>query len=160
MASLDIANFRALIKSKEFVRLRQSLQHLEPSDIAEIVDELQEDREFTITFRLIRRSYRPLVFAALPKGTQEHLLDIFPKALVSTFVEAMSPDDRTKFLEDLDPDVAKLLVTGISADKREITQMLLSYSPDSVGRLMTTDYVDAQESLDVTAALARVRAKA
>lgn len=160
MASVDIANFRALIARKGFVRLRQILHHLEPSDIAEVVYELKEDREFTITFRLIRRSYRPLVFAALPKGTQEHLLEVFPKALVSTFVEAMSPDDRTKLLEDLDPNVARLLVTGISADKREITRMLLSYSPDSVGRLMTTDYVDAQEELDVTAVLARVRVKA
>src|SRR5262249_47694345 len=53
----------------------------------------------------------------------------------------MSPDDRTMLLEELPAEVTKELLSMLRADERKIAQSLLGYPENSVGRLMTPDYV-------------------
>ena len=154
---ITLENFRALIAAHEFTRLRSIVEHLSKPDLAEIIDRLEEDSEFTIAFRLVRRSQRHLLFAALSKDSQERLLDQFPDVMIAAFLDAMNPDDRTKLLEDLSPDIQQRLIAQLSSDERRVTRMLLAYPEDSVGRMMTTDYVAVQSSYDVATALDEVR---
>ena len=82
-AAITLENFRALIAAHEFTRLRVIVQQLPMPDLAEIIDRLEEESEFTIAFRLVRRSRRHLLFAALAKESQERLLDQFPDVMVA-----------------------------------------------------------------------------
>ncbi len=154
---IALEDFRALIAAREFTRLRVMVQHLPPPDLAEIISGLEQDREFTIVFRLVRRSQRHLLFAALAKDSQERLLDQFPDVMIAAFLEAMNPDDRTKLLEDLSPEIQQRLIAQLSSSERQVTRMLLAYPEDSVGRMMTTDYVAVQSGFDVATALEEVR---
>ena len=154
---ITLENFRTLIATHEFARLRAIVQKLSQPDLAEIISGLEEDSEFTIAFRLVRRSQRHLLFAALAKESQERLLDQFPDVMIAAFLDAMNPDDRTRLLEDLLPDIQQRLIAQLSSDERRVTQMLLAYPEASVGRMMTTDYVAVQSSFDVATALDEVR---
>ena len=154
---ITLEDFRALIAAHEFVRLRVIVQHLPRPDLAEFISRLEEDSEFTIAFRLVRRSQRHLLFATLNKESQERLLDQFPDVMIASFLEAMNPDDRTRLLEDLSPDIQQRLIAQLSSDERRVTEMLLAYPDDSVGRMMTTDYVAVQSAFDVATALDEVR---
>ena len=69
----------------------------------------------------------------------------------------MNPDDRTKLLEDLSPEIQQRLITQLSAEEQQVAKMLLAYPEDSVGRMMTTDYVAVQSGFDAATALDEVR---
>ena len=79
---IDVELFRKLIDAREFKQLRQHIDTLEIADLAEIIGCLQEEREFIIAFRLLKRAKRGLVFANLPADSQEKLLAIFPNVIV------------------------------------------------------------------------------
>ena len=57
----------------------------------------------------------------------------------------MQADDRTDFLEDLPNEVVRELVKTLNPEERKITLSLLGYPENSVGRLMTPDYVYVHE---------------
>ena len=154
---IDIELFRNLIEAREFKQLRQIINTLEVADLAEIIGGLQGEREFIIAFRLLKRLERAAVFANLPADSQEKLLAIFPDVIISAFVEEMNPDDRTRLLESVPSEIAERLIVGLSPNEQRIARMLLSYPADSIGRLMTTDFVTVKDTLDVASALAQVR---
>ena len=156
-AAITLENFRALIAAHEFTRLRLIVPRLPLPDLAEIIDRLEEESEFTIAFRLVRRSRRHLLFAALAKESQARLLDQFPDVMIVGFLDAMNPDDRTKLLEDLSPEIQQRLITQLSTEEQQVAEMLLAHPEDSVGRMMTTDYVAVQSGCDVATALDEVR---
>jgi len=55
--------------------------------------------------------------------------------------KALSPDDRTDFLEELPSNVVRELIKLLEPEERKTTLSLLGYPEDSIGRLMTPDYV-------------------
>lgn len=149
--------FQNLIQAKEFKQLRQVMQGLEVADIAEIISGLEEEREFVIAFRLIKRSERHAIFAALPRESQEKLLDTLPPILVSSFINTMNPDVRTRLLEDLPAEIQTRIIAWLDKGEQQVVRMLLAHPRDSVGRLMTTDFVVVKSNLDITTALDQVR---
>jgi magnesium transporter len=69
----------------------------------------------------------------------------------------MQPDDRTSFFEDLPNEVVRELVKTLVPEERKITLSLLGYPENSVGRLMTPDYVYVYEYNTVAEVLNIIR---
>ena len=69
----------------------------------------------------------------------------------------MAPDDRTRFLEELPPDRMQRLLALLSPEERKVAESLLAYPEDSVGRLMTPDYIAVKEHWTVEHVLDFVR---
>ena len=69
----------------------------------------------------------------------------------------MEPDDRTAFFEELPGEVSQRLVQLLSDEEREITTRLLGYPKDSIGRLMTPEYVAVKSYFTVQQALDHIR---
>ncbi|MGO8056494.1 magnesium transporter MgtE N-terminal domain-containing protein, partial [Rhizobium leguminosarum] len=66
-------------------------------------------------------------------------------------------DDRTAFLEELPSEVVKELIKLLDAEERKITLSLLGYPEESVGRLMTPDYIAVQVDWTVQEVLEHIR---
>ncbi len=69
----------------------------------------------------------------------------------------MPPDDRTAFLEDLPNEVVRELIKTLTPEERRKTLSLLGYPENSVGRLMTPDYVYVYENNTVKEVLETIR---
>jgi len=69
----------------------------------------------------------------------------------------MAADERTAMLEDLPPLAARQLVALLSREEREIALALLGYPENSVGRLMTPDYVVLKKEWSVALVLENIR---
>ena len=69
----------------------------------------------------------------------------------------MQADDRTSFFEDLPNEVVRELVKTLQPEERKITLSLLGYPENSVGRLMTPDYVYVYEYNTVAEVLNIIR---
>lgn len=60
-------------------------------------------------------------------------------------LDDLDPDDRTAFFEELPGEVSQQLMQLLSPREREITTKLLGYPPESIGRLMTPEYIAAMQ---------------
>src|SRR6266550_5901423 len=69
----------------------------------------------------------------------------------------MSPDDRTSFLEEMPSAAARQLIKLLTPEERRIAQALLGYPEDSVGRLMTPDFIAVYDDWTVQQVLDFVR---
>lgn len=72
-------------------------------------------------------------------------------------VSTLSPDDRTQVLHELPAEVTQQLMDLLPSDDLAEARTLLGYPEESVGRLMTPDYVAVQPAWTVERAFAHVR---
>jgi magnesium transporter len=131
---------QSLIAERELSILKEILSDWSPADIADLIISFPA-KEQVIIFRLLSNELAADTFENLELETQKELLKAMAKSEVAAILNEMSPDDRTALLEDLPSAVAKQLIRLLSAEERRIAITLLGYPENSVGRLMTPDYV-------------------
>lgn len=149
---------RQLIKSKNFKLLREVLTDLYPVEIAGIIDDLPAQDDI-IVFRLLPRDLAVRTFEQLSLEKQHELVDRLAKDpySLSTLLNDLSPDDRTSLFEELPGYITQKLMRLLSPEQRRIAVTLLGYPPESVGRLMTPDYVCVNDKWTVEKALDHIR---
>lgn len=125
------------------------------SDVAELIDE-NEDTEIDIFMRLSMHRATG-VFKILDHPTQKRIIKNLPPTKSAELLNKMEPDDRTSFFEDLPNEVVRELVKTLVPEERKITLSLLGYPENSVGRLMTPDYVYVYEYNTVAEVLDIIR---
>lgn len=146
----------ALLQQRRFAALREALRELEPADVAEIVDAL-DDEQAAITFRLLPRDLATEVFAYLDGERQQALIETLSTERIADLLNELDPDDRTAFLEEMPAEVAQRLIALLNPTERRITLQILGYPEESVGRLMTPDYVRVRPEWTIARALDHIR---
>lgn len=146
-----------LIAERRFGDLKRILLGLDAPDVAELIAELGADHE-AVVFRLLPKERATGVFEHLPFEAQEGLLRSLGDKDVAVILDDMSPDDRTELLGELPGKVTKRLVNMLSPEERDVATRLLGYPEESIGRLMTPDYVQVKPFWTVREALDHVRA--
>lgn len=145
-----------LIERRRFSEVRERLLGVVPADAAEVVAALPDEHR-AIAFRLLPRRMAAQTFEYLPLGEQEQLLHSLGDNHVATVLDDMAPDDRTQLLDELPGRVTKRLLNLLSPDERSVATTLLGYPAESIGRLMTPDYVAVKPTWTVAEALDHVR---
>ncbi len=156
MTHLLAPDLQALINDKAYREVRDSLSVLEPADIADLIEAL-EPESAVVAFRVLPRELAANSFAHLEQSAQELLLEEMGTERSARVIESMDPDDRAAMLDELPVEVSTKLIARFSPANREVTQAILGYAPDSVGRLMTPDYVRLRADWGIQTALMHVR---
>ena len=147
--------FEEVITSGDDDRIHQFLDEQNISDVADLIYD-NEDREAYILSRLsIHRAAS--LFKILEHPTQEKIIQDLPPSKTAELLNELPPDDRTSFLEDLPNEVVRELIKTLNPEERKITLSLLGYPENSVGRLMTPDYVYVHETNTVKQVLNIIR---
>ncbi|MGL4389228.1 MAG: magnesium transporter, partial [Brevinema sp.] len=146
----------SLIKKKAWARLGQFLNESDPHEVASIIESVSQT-DSVILFRLLEESVATLVFMNLDADQQEKLLHAFSDVEAGAILTAIDPDDRTKLLGELPPNVVTKMLKLLPVEERKIANTLLNYPEDSAGRLITTEFVAF--SPDLTAAEAMLMLK-
>ena len=149
----DVIN---LIDQRRFDELKTGLSDLFPQDIAELIEDVENGQK-GILFRLLPKDLAIEVFENLPHPEQEDLLSSFSNTRIKEILEEMSPDDRTDLLEEVPAKVVKKWIALLSHEDRAIVNRLLNYPDDSVGRLLTPDFVDLRMWMTAQQAIERIR---
>jgi magnesium transporter len=131
---------QSLIAERELSILKEILSDWSPADIAELIINFPA-KDQVIIFRLLSNELAADTFENLELDTQKELLKAMATSEVAAILNEMDPDDRTALLEDLPSAVAKQLIRLLSVEERRISIALLGYPENSVGRLMTPDYI-------------------
>lgn len=151
-------DFEELIEQKEWNILRRELEEMEPFDIAEIIEDLSE-KDDIILFRLLSREQSKNTFQHLSHDKQEQIIEGLAKNAnrVSALLNDLEPDDRTAFFEELPGKITQRLLQLLSPEERSIATRLLGYPEDSIGRLMTPEFVAVKPEYTVAQALNHIR---
>ncbi len=147
---------RQLIAGRQFRAIRDALSALEPADIADLIEEL-EPEEAIVAFRVLPRTMAADTFAEMVTETQESLLEELGDERAARLIESMDPDDRAAVLDELPVEVAGQLIARLSPKNRRVTQAILGYDAESVGRSMTPDYVRVRPEWTVSRAIEHLR---
>jgi len=147
---------RSLIEARNFGALREVFREWPPADVAEVILDLPEDEQ-VIIFRVLPHTLAADVFEYLDFDAQQKLLHAMAHEQVVAILNEMSPDDRTAFLEELPSAAARQLIRLLTPEERRIAQSLLGYPEDSVGRLMTPDFIAVKEDWTVQQVLDYIR---
>lgn len=152
---------QALIERRDWQALaRTRYAWPDPEIVApELVDTLieLEPQDKALFFRALPRDLAVEVFSYLDPETADKLLMDLTDGETRRLISEMSPDDRTALLEELPGQATQRLLNMLSPEDLKEARELLGYPSESVGRIMTPDYVKVQREWTVGQALEHIR---
>lgn len=143
------------VEQGDITALQDYLNEQNISDVEELIDELPEHAALFIETLNINRAVH--VFGILDFPTQERIFKKLSAGKIRELINEMPPDDRTSFFSELKGDVVKHLIIMLSPEERKEALSLLGYPEDSVGRLMTPDYITVKAHWNITRILDHIR---
>lgn len=149
------AQFELLLHDKDAVKLHDFLNDQGISDVVALIDRYPDHEAAIIANMAIHRASR--VFKLLDISTQKSIIKELPPFKTAELLNQLSPDDRTDFLEELPKSALRDLIKLLNPEEVKITLRMLGYPEDSVGRLMTPDYIYVYESDTVAEAFRIIR---
>lgn len=145
-----------LLARRDWSAIRARMAEMPVQDIADCLwDKAQPER--MLLFRLLPRERSAEVFAYLSPEQQDALLRDLTNDETRHILTRLSPDDRTALLQELPAEITQRLLSFLSAGDLREARGLLGYPPESVGRLMTPDYLAVQPDWTIARALKHIR---
>jgi magnesium transporter len=145
-----------LIEGRQWRRLRDVLADWQAPELADLLLHLRkEDR--VLLFRALERSAATDVFSHLQLEQQDDLLRDLTDEETRELLSDLPPDDRTHLLEELPGQATQRMLNLLGPADLQEARWLLGYPEESVGRLMTPDYVAVHPEWTVSDALGHIR---
>jgi magnesium transporter len=156
-AKLVLPEIHELVEANDLATLGDVLNGWPSVDVAELIANLSDDDQAQV-LRVLAGPLGSETFEYLDLTVQRRLLKSVPEHEAARLLDGMAPDDRTALLEELPGEEADRLLALLSPRQRGVAQRLLQYGRDSVGRLMTPDFIAVRKHWTVKHVLDHVRA--
>ena len=144
------------VTPRDFATLKETLKKSNPVDIAEGIEEL-DDQQAIKYFRMLPKDTAAEVFAYLSSNTQQNIVNAIKDYEISHIIDELFIDDAVDFIEEMPAGVVKRVLNNLPTEKRDIINHFLKYPEGSAGSIMTIEYVDLKEHLTVAEAFDRIR---
>ncbi|MEP7265021.1 MAG: magnesium transporter [Bacteroidota bacterium] len=145
-----------LIHRRDKDALKDQLESLLPEELAELSQDLSTEDQVLI-FNIIDREQACFTFELLEFDIQESLIDELRPRQVQLILNDMSADNRTALLEQLDEVRLNKLLKLLTQNERRVALSLLGYPEDSIGRLMTPEYIAVRSEWTIQQVLDYIR---
>lgn len=131
--------FDQLMQANDLQAIRRFLDDQNISDVADLIYDNPDYEAQIIANMSINRA--AAVFKILDLARQKQIVHELPSFKTAELLNELPADDRTDFLEELPKEVIRDLIKLLNPEERRVTLSMLGYPEDSVGRLMTPDYI-------------------
>jgi magnesium transporter len=158
LESIEISlqqQFEEVIASEDKLAIKDFLNDQNISDVANLIYDNKDYETQIIAHLSIHRAAG--VFKILDASEQKRIIKDLHAFKSAELLNELPPDDRVDFLEELPTDAVRELIKTLEPAERKITLELLGYPENSVGRLMTPDYVYVYEYNSVQEVLDTIR---
>ena len=156
-----LERLEALLEAGDDIALTAFLDDLHPSDVADLIEHLDEDAERVRVLDLLPAEVASEALAEMEahEHPEEILVALQPERIGELLGE-LSNDDAADLIGELEPeDQARVLATLTPTDAGELRE-LLAYPEDSAGGIMTTELVAISVHLTAGQAIQEVRRQA
>ena len=150
------STLRTLLEQKKYSTLKDILVTMEPTDVAELFEEIADER-LPRLFRLLPKELAAETFVEMEPEQQEMLIRGFSDAELRAVVEELYVDDAVDLVEEMPANVVKRILAQADPQMRKEINDLLQYPENSAGSIMTTEYVSLRPQMTVIQAIERIR---
>ena len=146
-----------LIEQKDIVNLKLELLKLNEADIAEILDEIDDNEKRIRIFRLLPKTIAADVFADLDLDNQQNIITSLSMKEAGTILDNLFADDAVDLIEEMPANIVTKLLKNTTKETRADINFLLKYPINSAGSIMNTAYIDLKENITVNQAIEKLR---
>lgn len=151
-----LETLKNLVDTKQYTRLRQEFEELNEADVATFIEELS-DEEMMKIFRVLPKDTAADVFSYLSIDVQQKIITSLSDKEAANIINNLMADDATDLLEEMPANIVKKLLANANSETRRDINHLLRYPEDSAGSVMTVEYVDLKENMNVQQAIERIK---
>ena len=155
--NFDMEELLQYVEERKFRLLRSRLAEMNEADIAEFMEELDDNKKVLI-FRMLPKDQAADAFAFLEPDIQQHIINSITDAEVSKIIEDLFVDDAVDMLEELPATVVKRVMRTAGTETRQLINQFLQYPENSAGSIMTAEYIGLKKYMNVEQAFAYIRA--
>jgi len=145
-----------LLAQSNRAALRKKLDGMNSVDIAAAFEDLEE-RDAVRVFRLLSKDKAADVFAHLDPDIQQNIIEAIADREIGGVINELFLDDAVDFIEEMPANVVKRVLANVTPGRRDLINSFLQYPEDSVGSIMTIEYVDLKSYMTVADAFTRIR---
>ena len=145
-----------LLEATNYKELKPLLCEENPIDVAEAFDLLPE-KDVSICFRLLPKEQAAEVFVEMDSDKQEKLIGSFNDARLREIISELYLDDAADLVEEMPAGVVTRILKNTDAETRNAINEILLYPKNSVGSMMTMEYVSLKKTMTVAEAFAKIR---
>jgi len=134
-----------LIESKSFTLLKNILADIYPPDIAQIINNLDDEHGLEL-FKILDDETAPDVILELNDHQRDYILDAMNPKQISELVGEMDSDDATDIVSELDDHIAQNVLDLMEKEDSSEVQELLTYDESTAGGRMQKEYVAVKQT--------------
>ncbi len=139
--------------------IEEEISHLHFADIAEILDELDNDDAKFVYF-LLHEDLQADVFMELEEDVRERFLKSLSNKEIADQLENLDSDDAADILGELSDSKIQEVIAEMEDEAAEDIVDLLNYDEDTAGGLMQKEFIQAKMDWPVNRALVELRRQA
>lgn len=148
------------LDEKKYFQARDELLKFNSVDIAEMLEEICEDKDIDMTiilFRLLHKDISVEVFAELSSDTQVNIINAITDKELDYIVSELDFDDKIDVLEELPANIVSQILENTPKNERKLINTFLNYPDTCAGSLMTPDYISLNKNWTVQRALEHIK---
>jgi magnesium transporter len=145
-----------LLERDRQATLGELLYDWRPSDIAEIVELVDDDRRRLI-FDVLEPPVAAEVLEKVNEATRDRLFEILTEEEIHRVFSELDWDDAADLLAEMPEDVADKAIRSLSLTDRLQVHKLMRYSEDSAGGIMDPVVISAPEDATIAEAVSKIR---
>ena len=155
-----VTNIEQLIENQNETELNSMLEHVHYADIAEIINELDDD-EATYLIKLLDSDKTSDILTELDEDIREAILGNLSSQEIASELEELDTDDAADIIGELPKEQVQDVISKIE-DREHAKDIvdLLRYAENSAGGLMAKELVKVNENWNVLTCVKEMRAQA
>ncbi len=147
----------ALLEARSYAQLKPLLAEMNGPDLAKIFEELEEDKDLLLLFRILPKDLAAETFVEMDSDVQERLINKLNDRELQEVLEELFLDDTVDFIEEMPASVVKRVLAQSDSQTRAYINEILQYPKDSAGSVMTIEFVSLRPKMTVEEAFERIR---
>ncbi|MGG7056009.1 magnesium transporter [Nitrosomonas sp. ANs5] len=145
-----------MLEQRHTHEARATLAELAMPEIVDLLVAI-EPQHRAIAFRLLAREMAADAFTELPAQIQQRLMDELTNEQLAQLFNEMDPDDRAELFDEMPGQLVTQLLAMMRPEERRSTRAILGYPADSVGRLMTPEFLALKPDWTIQQGLDHIR---
>lgn len=145
-----------MIEEKDLTNIKKLLENETPQDIALLFSGL-DDESLAVVFRLLHKETAAETFVEMDHEAQEMLIKSFSDKRLKDIFDELFLDDAVDIIDEMPANVVKRIIAASDPETRRTINELLKFPEDSVGSIMTVEYVSLKPEMTVKDAIAHIR---
>ncbi len=145
-----------MLEQNKYADFKKAMDEMNAVDAADFLSSVERESLPKI-FRLLKKDTAAEIFAELDHDIQEEIIKNMRDGEISKFMDELFIDDAVDMLEELPASMVNKILRNTSPELRGEINRFLNYPEDSVGSIMTSEFVSIRATMTVSEAVSYIR---